>query len=60
MNTYRLYNKDGEYLKEIQTDTYKEAYRLLNAGETDKIFIVEQDGHEVLCGKEWVDDLLNN
>lgn len=56
---YRLYDKDNVFLRETKALTYVESNKILKATQTDKIFAVEDDGHEVLCGSEWVKDLLD-
>lgn len=60
MYTYRLYDVENVFRKQIDANSYTEAKQLLKPQSNDKIFSVEEDGHEVECGMAWVRDLLDH
>lgn len=57
MTLYRMYNCGNIWVKDVEASIYEEAKLLLSPSEEDKIFCVEPDGHEILCGTEdnWID-----
>lgn len=55
---YRLYDENNVYLRCCETFGYEEAKILLKPNEFSKIFIVEEDNHEVECGLAWIEELL--
>lgn len=57
---YRLYSADGIFLRECHTFSAGSAEKLLKAATGDTIFNVEDDGHEVKCGIDWIEDMLDN
>lgn len=59
MFQYRLYN-DGVFIKEVYSNSYDEAKNELSPQDEDKIFVVEDDNHEVECGLAWIKDLLDH
>lgn len=54
MFVYRLYNKENVYLREVMSSSYVDAEKQLKPIIGDKIFTVEEDGHEVLCGIDFI------
>lgn len=57
---YRLYDHKNNFLKETYASSYVEAKKIFNSTEGDKIFSIEEDGHEILCGVPWLKDFLDN
>jgi len=57
---YRLYSRDGVFKKQIEAEEYTEAKEKLAPEPSDGIFVVEDDGHEVKCGIDWINDVLDN
>lgn len=59
MSHYRKYT-DNKYINECMAKDYSSACKKLKVKEGDKVFLVEEDNHEVECGIGWIKELLDN